>query len=330
MRYTKENIEKFISETDRFVLDSFEKIDGVKSIVNVKCKKCNNISTFLFHNFKNRIDTSIKCFYCESKKFMNNEKFLYLFNKRKDANEYYFIDEYQKNQIPIKVKHLKCGLIFMVRPNDLLHNNAKCPKCSNRYKYTFDDLKKRISDIDSNYELLDANQDSKGHIKIKSNVKIRHNVCGKEFEIIAHNFIHNHQRCRCEINEKLKNILKDSRENLSEGVRNIKNVLDSYNVEYQMEKKFEWLKYKKKMRLDFFLPEYNIAIEFDGKQHYMTNKSNKIITQNDVNDNKFRDKLKDKLCKEHNINIIRYNYLDSKEYIEESLIDIIKNNKFHE
>ena len=64
---------------------------------------------------------------------------------------------------------------------------------------------------------------------------------------------------------------------------------------------FSWLS---KMKLDFYLPEYNIAIECQGEQHFKPiehfggNEEFKIVS--------IRDKRKRKLCDENNIKIIYY------------------------
>ena len=40
------------------------------------------------------------------------------------------------------------------------------------------------------------------------------------------------------------------------------------NIKYKRQYKFDNCKNKYKLRFDFYLPDYNIAIEYDGKQHY--------------------------------------------------------------
>ncbi len=40
------------------------------------------------------------------------------------------------------------------------------------------------------------------------------------------------------------------------------------NIQFNYEKKFEWLKKIGYLSIDFYLPEYNIAIECQGEQHY--------------------------------------------------------------
>lgn len=82
------------------------------------------------------------------------------------------------------------------------------------------------------------------------------------------------------------------------------------NEQPEFEKSFDWLRNKEtncKLKLDGYFEKYKLAIEYDGIQHY------KFYPQLDKTENDFikrqeRDKLKDNLCKEHNITLIRIRY----------------------
>lgn len=80
-------------------------------------------------------------------------------------------------------------------------------------------------------------------------------------------------------------------------------LLDEHDIFYEREKTFSFLKNGKGIkRLDFYLPDYNIAIECQGEQHFMSVKTWGGITglkrriDNDI--------MKYKLCLEHNIHIL--------------------------
>lgn len=62
--------------------------------------------------------------------------------------------------------------------------------------------------------------------------------------------------------------------------------------------------------IDFYLPKLNIAIEYDGKQHFIDENKEKLKSQ------KYRDKIKDKWCKDHGIKLLRINYLQQDKYEE--------------
>lgn len=78
-------------------------------------------------------------------------------------------------------------------------------------------------------------------------------------------------------------------------------------IPFDVEKSFDWLVYKGNLFLDFFLPEYSIAIECQGEQHfhacdYYGGESAYRLT-------KQRDERKRRLCEEHGIKVLYYSDL---------------------
>lgn len=120
---------------------------------------------------------------------------------------------------------------------------------------------------------------------------------------------------------------------------NILKTLEENKLNYEAQKTFNWLKSKIQLKLDFYLPEYNIAIECQGKQHFMPN--NYFGGENRFNEDVLRDKIKHDLCKAHNIKIIYFvdlstdnffgiefdNYLDVVFTSTSDLLTFIKNYK---
>jgi very-short-patch-repair endonuclease len=68
--------------------------------------------------------------------------------------------------------------------------------------------------------------------------------------------------------------------------------------------------YIKKLKFDFYLPNYNLCIEYDGRQHFEPidffggEKNFEII--------KKRDKIKNEYCLNNNIHLIRIPYNEYK------------------
>ena len=94
-----------------------------------------------------------------------------------------------------------------------------------------------------------------------------------------------------------------------------------YNkIKFIREKTFKDLKYKSYLRFDFFLPEYNTCIEFDGIQHQKGwNKDSKSLKENIIRDN-----LKDNYCEVNNFNLIRLNNKDYYKLEEHLKLDLIE------
>ncbi len=92
----------------------------------------------------------------------------------------------------------------------------------------------------------------------------------------------------------------------SKGELLISNILDEMNVKYHTEYKFDDCYYKKKLPFDFYLPNYNTCIEFNGKQHY--EEVNFFGGKKYLELIKKRDNIKRQYCKNNNIVLIEIKY----------------------
>ena len=81
------------------------------------------------------------------------------------------------------------------------------------------------------------------------------------------------------------------------------------------------------LKFDFYLPDYNCCIEYDGKQHfepidYFGGKNGFIKTQE-------RDDIKNQYCKNNDIKLIRIPYTDLKKldftYLKQALEQLADN-----
>lgn len=90
-----------------------------------------------------------------------------------------------------------------------------------------------------------------------------------------------------------------------------KSLIDN-KINFISQHTFKWLKNDRPLKLDFFLPEYNIAIECQGIQHFQP--VDYFGGEKCFNISKFRDNLKYKLCKEHQIDIIYFTDIVDKNY----------------
>ena len=100
----------------------------------------------------------------------------------------------------------------------------------------------------------------------------------------------------------------------------IQKLLKSNYIEYDQEKTFDWLKNDSYMFLDFYLPEYNIGIECQGIQHF--NPIEYFGGNDAFESTRDRDILKQKLCKEHNIEILYYTDVKLEEYPYDVITDL--------
>ena len=99
----------------------------------------------------------------------------------------------------------------------------------------------------------------------------------------------------------------------------ITNFLKNNNIKFVYQKHFVWLGNKS---LDFYLTEYNIAIEYQGEQHFKVvdfggEGFEKVLEK--YKKSKERDKIKEKLCEKNSVKLyyILYteNIIDKLRYI---------------
>ena len=92
----------------------------------------------------------------------------------------------------------------------------------------------------------------------------------------------------------------------SKGEEYIKMYLEENKIKYIQQHGFDTCKYINKLNFDFYLPEYNLCIEFDGIQHFKPIKQfgGEIEYINCIK----RDECKNEWCLENKIKLIRIKY----------------------
>lgn len=100
--------------------------------MNIKHKKCGNIFQSSPHMFLGTKQT--RCPYCSNKnrgKYALKENYLEeILIITKEENNYKWLENYKdNNKLKHKIKHLLCGNIYEVRPNDF-QRGYRCPLCS--------------------------------------------------------------------------------------------------------------------------------------------------------------------------------------------------------
>ena len=92
----------------------------------------------------------------------------------------------------------------------------------------------------------------------------------------------------------------------------------SNNIRYEQQKRLKGCEYIKPLQFDFYLPDYNMCIEYDGKQHFQPIKFFGGIES--FKDIIIKDDIKNRFCTKNNISLLRISY---KENINKKLGDNI-------
>jgi len=93
----------------------------------------------------------------------------------------------------------------------------------------------------------------------------------------------------------------------SKGEIKVREILNKLNIEFSCQKTFAECADKACLRFDFYLPDYNLCIEYDGKQHYEGWWKNPEESLEFI---KRRDEIKNKFCEDSGIGLLRIPYFE--------------------
>lgn len=208
-------------------------------------------------------------------------------------------DKYIYDNVIYKGIHAKVEIIcpihgiFYQEPNKHINQQQGCPKCNGGAQSSKEDFINKAYKIHGNkysYEnFIYVNKYTKGEIHCKA--------CSKNFLQTPDNHINSRNGCpfcrQSKMEKYVERYLSDNK----------------VSFIYQANKNtLEWLKTERgSFSLDFFFPQFNMAIECQGEQHFNI-RENGIFTEDIVTKTKERDKEKLRRCVEHGIIIEYINY----------------------
>ena len=142
-----------------------------------------------------------------------------------------------------------------------------------------------------------------------------------------------HCRCDCgnEVDRTQASLMKGKSScgcNTSAGEYVIAMILKNSNIAFKREYSFKDCinpKTKRKLRFDFYLPDYNACIEFDGIQHYQENGS--FAELEGLDNIQYRDAIKSQYCVDNHVCLIRIPYTQIDNINIESILNMIRQNK---
>lgn len=104
--------------------------------------------------------------------------------------EYTMLSPYKGTHEDLVLLHNKCGYHWKTSLNSVVSGGQRCPNCGHRRKLTTEDFKQQVLDtIGTGYTVLSEYKNN--HTKIK----IRHEVCGTEYEVRPLSITSHHTRC---------------------------------------------------------------------------------------------------------------------------------------
>jgi DNA-directed RNA polymerase subunit RPC12/RpoP len=173
--------------------------------------------------------------------------------------KYTLLTPYVKSAIKVKVRHNTCGHEYEVTPNNF-KRGKRCPYCGNeRKRKTNSTFAKQVHDLSKGkLELASKYTGVNDFVLIKC---LKHNI---SFSMTPTGFIRSETE-RCPI---CKAEASNYSYTLSSPVLYLYSFLIKRGVTVQMERAFPDVKNIQVLPYDFFLPEYNLLIEYDGREHF--------------------------------------------------------------
>lgn len=210
------------------------------------------------------------------------EKLKELFNNIHNFKFKYRFDSYKNDKDIIDIE---CPYHGFFRQSIKNHKKYGCKKCSKKFldKEMFIEESKKIH----------------GDIYDYSKVFYVNNWTSVEIKCQKHGYFK--QRPNDHLMGHGCNICKQSR-----GEKYISDYLNKRVYLFETQKKFENCKNKRCLPFDFYLPKYNLCIEFDGKQHY--NNIEKWGGDEALQDRMKNDKIKNNFCFENKIHLLRIRF----------------------
>jgi very-short-patch-repair endonuclease len=234
----------------------------------------------------------------KEKKQINEQEFLLLANDTHN-NKFDYSKMVYKSYLNDKII-IFCDIHGEFTQTPYSHIQCGCPKCSKTLSKE-DFVEKCVEKHGDRYDYSET-----VYIDNKTKVRIKCKDHGY-FEQYPSNHYSSGNICpQCNI-EKTE----------SNGERKIREFLEKNNITTVSQKRFDGCRYKNPLPFDFYLPEHNICIEFDGQQHFIPSKifggDEKLL------ETQRNDKIKNEYCADNGIKLIRIKY---NECIEDKLISI--------
>ena len=229
------------------------------------------------------------------------------------GDEYLLFDDYTGTNNNMEFQHntQECGFRFYMTPHNFIHGGQRCPACAEKIRRskltkTQEQYEEEIFDRFGNeYKVIGK------YINNKAKIAIKHNDCGHIFDISAIKMLYNINPCPfCE--------------RPTRGEQRIIDYLDSF-----MKDEYIYQQYYNdllginggQLSYDFYLPKYNLLIEYQGEFHDGTAEQQ---TEEQFEIQKEHDRRKREYAKSHGIDLLEVWYWDF-DNIEDILYNYLRN-----
>lgn len=206
-------------------------------------------------------------------------------NKVKNVNQNIIVvGEYINSQAKILHKCLIDDCEWYAIPNNILKGEG-CPRCSKKERYTTDSFKEKLHEIDDTIIVIGE------YVHCKAKILCKCSIDGHLWEATPSNLLYGFGCPAC---------------NASHGEKNIARYLSNKNITFNQQYIFPECRQTKPLPFDFYIPDYNTCIEYDGIQHFEPIEHFGGVAE--FEKRKRNDLIKNTFCNENNIVLLRIKY----------------------
>ena len=226
--------------------------ESMDTYVECKCKKCSSILKFKPSSLLYR---GTSCPECRKKTKHRNIKKTheeFLNDLHKVTTDIEILSEYKDAKTKVKCRCKVCGHEWESKPPNLITGYG-CRKCgirktADRSRKTKTDVEKQVNSIFPHIDIIGEYKNG------RTPIECRCNKCGTTWFPTVDNLLKGEGCPYCAE---------------SHGERAIRAFLDSHNIKYIGQKRFDKLLGLGGggLSFDFYIPEYNLLIEYQGIQH---------------------------------------------------------------
>ena len=285
-KWNTEIVRQFIKDNNIEVELLSEYVD-MYSKMTFRCK-CGKLFETNWHEFNNKKFPKRQCNKCGRKKPNDKNKITCESIKKYLKDNNYTCELVSEIYVDCDSKlefKCECGNHFFASWSNIKNMSGTCKICA-MSPITHEDYLNRISNYLDRFDVISKYKGSDKNIDIK---------CKKCGYITHQRAKHTYERgiyCPCCDGTK--------------GEQYISNYLSKNNIDFILQYKFEDCKHINPLPFDFYLPKYNMCIEYQGQQHYYA--VDFFGGENKFKEQTKRDKIKKDYCDNNGITLLEISY----------------------
>ena len=189
-----------------------------------------------------------------------------------------------------------CGNEWEATPSSLLGGEG-CPLCGR--EKTRKALLKPKEEFIQELRMINPSIEVLGdYVDTKTKITVMHTTCGFVWDVVPNSLLCGHGCPRC-----IESI----------GEIETAKCLERHGIEFIRQKRFSDCRCKLPLAFDFYLPNLNACVEFDGKQHFQA--VEKFGGESGFKEQQKRDRKKTSYCKSRGIKLVRIKVGDNIENV---------------